>query len=414
MLRSLISTLAIRGGGAFAGFAITLLMTNNLSPTSSGEVIYFITLISITGALLTFGSNASLLKIISRLDFNRWDDINNNVSPILNYIFFSWSVVLLLIYVFGYGLDYYLVWIGALLFCIIQVVSSLFQAQGKIKLSSAFQTCLYQLFFIFSLLIVFYMLEIDLISNKLLKFIFLTSLLFCSLAGLIFWFFRSGPRHRFSFKMTKEMKVSLPSVFIAMSMSQIILWGGQLVVAWLLSVDNIAFYASAQKTAALFSLILVATNFVVSPRYSKYFEEGDIRKVDALSLYSSRFILAVSFPIFILFFIFSNEIMGLFGLDFYEYGYLLKVLLIGQFINLLTGTVGYLLNMTNNEADMRNIVLIMGPLSLIFCFIMTYIWGVLGTVIASSLSMIFQNLLACYFVKLRLGFNTLNLVRKVR
>ena len=99
--------------------------------------------------------------------------------------------------------------------------------------------------------------------------------------------------------------------------------------------------------------------------------------------------------------------MGLFGAEFAAGGYLLRILAIGQFINVLSGSVGYLLMMSGHERDLRNITLVVGPLSLLLAIVLTNYFGVVGAALATAIGIGSQNLAAVWMVNRRLGFNTL-------
>ena len=72
--------------------------------------------------------------------------------------------------------------------------------------------------------------------------------------------------------------------------------------------------------------------------------------------------------------------------------------------------VGFLLNMTGNEKDMRNISILTGSLSIIMGYLLILHFGVTGAAISVSAALIFQNLLAAFYVRKRLGINVFNLV----
>ena len=82
-------------------------------------------------------------------------------------------------------------------------------------------------------------------------------------------------------------------------------------------------------------------------------------------------------------------------------------LALGQFVNVITGSVGYLLLMSGNEKDMRNITIIVGLFSLVLSILLTKYYGALGTSVAIALALAAQNLMAVRMVKKRLGFNTM-------
>ena len=104
--------------------------------------------------------------------------------------------------------------------------------------------------------------------------------------------------------------------------------------------------------------------------------------------------------------------MGLFGQEYTQAAHLLQLLIIGQFVNVITGSVGFLLNMTGHEKDMRNVVFFSGPLALGLGLFLTPIYGTTGAAVATAFALASQNLLAVFMVKKRLGFNTLNLIKQ--
>ena len=110
--------------------------------------------------------------------------------------------------------------------------------------------------------------------------------------------------------------------------------------------------------------------------------------------------------------LFPEFLLGFFGAEYRQASLILQILVIGQFINVITGSVGFLLNMSGHEKDMRNVVFFSGPLSLGLGFFLTPIYGTTGAAIATAIALASQNLIAVYMVKKRLGFNTLNLIRQ--
>ena len=138
-----------------------------------------------------------------------------------------------------------------------------------------------------------------------------------------------------------------------------------------------------------------------------------MESVRKTALFSVRLLVVSAVPIVGAMLIFPGFLMGLFGADFAQGAQLLQILALGQFVNVITGSVGYLLMMTGHERDLRTSTLISGGLVVILTIILTQYFGVLGCAIATAISIAFQNLLAAYFVKKRLGFNTLKFWQKI-
>ena len=122
---------------------------------------------------------------------------------------------------------------------------------------------------------------------------------------------------------------------------------------------------------------------------------------------SVRIMLLVSVPVTLFILLFPEWLMSMFGDAFTAAATALMILTIGQFVNIATGSVGYLLSMTGNETKVRDNVVISGILSVALGIILIPYYGVIGAAIAYACGVASQNLLGVYQVKKYLGFNTL-------
>jgi len=157
----------------------------------------------------------------------------------------------------------------------------------------------------------------------------------------------------------------------------------------------------------LASFVLIAVNLVVAPRFAALHREGDMAGLESLAILSVKLIGVLALPVIGVMLIFPSWLMELFGEDFASGALLLQILAVGQFINAITGSVGYLLMMSGHERDMRNVTVISGSTALILTWLLTIGFGATGNAVGTAIAVATQNLLAVYFVKKRLGFNTL-------
>ncbi|CAA0105650.1 Uncharacterised protein [Zhongshania aliphaticivorans] len=196
-------------------------------------------------------------------------------------------------------------------------------------------------------------------------------------------------------------------LWLVVVMGQLVQWSGQFFAGAYLSPDLVAQLAVAQRTAMLTSFVLIAINLVVAPRFSALYKTGAMGELSSLAKKSVVLTSVIAFPILIVMLFFPTLFMGLFGVEFEQGASLLRILVIGQFVNVITGSVGFLLIMTGHERDLRSITLVSGTTALILAWVMTANFGVFGAAIGTAIAVATQNLLAVYFVKKRLGFNTL-------
>lgn len=112
-------------------------------------------------------------------------------------------------------------------------------------------------------------------------------------------------------------------------------------------------------------------------------------------------------PLLLVILLFPEWLMSFFGEEFREASTALVILALGQFVNIATGSVGYLLSMTGHEKDVRNNVFVSAALGIGLGFALIPAYGLTGAASATAIAIASQNLLGVYQVKKRLGFNTL-------
>ena len=222
--------------------------------------------------------------------------------------------------------------------------------------------------------------------------------------GLWLWF--RQPQVQFIFPVIKNPEIwkSSSKMWVTNAMSVAAAYGGILIAGAYVQSDELAHLVAAQRTASLIAFVLVVVNTVVAPSYSRLWNEGDLLAIKRLAKNSTRAMLFLALPIVIAMVVFSSFIMRFFGADFESGAQLLVIIAIGQLINVATGSVSFLLNMTGHERDMRNVMMLSGPAAIVCALWFTAIWGVLGAAYAMALGLTLHNLGALWMVRRRLGF----------
>jgi O-antigen/teichoic acid export membrane protein len=205
----------------------------------------------------------------------------------------------------------------------------------------------------------------------------------------------------------KKLWLSAKSNWLITMMLQTVQWIGPLITGMWLLAEDVAHLSVAMRIAMLTSFILMAINLVVAPKFAAFHASNDMKGLRSTALFSVRLLILSAVPLVSVMFFFPEVLMGLFGDDFLSAAPLLQILVLGQLINVVTGSVGYLLTMSGHERDMRNITLVAGIIAVTLTLTLTKAYGVKGCAIATAVSLAFQNLAAVYYVKKRLGFNTL-------
>lgn len=183
-------------------------------------------------------------------------------------------------------------------------------------------------------------------------------------------------------------------------------WWSGIAIAWFASPEDVGILGAAQRVANTFMLVLVAFNSVFAPRFPGLYQRGDLVALERLARRSTRMMLAVTALPFIVCIIFSSEVMSVFGAEFTQGGLCMAILCVGQLINIATGSVGFLLNMTGHEAVTRQIVLVISSITLVLGTVVIALFGVLGAAIVTAAGIAAQNLWMAYVVQSKLGIST--------
>lgn len=194
-------------------------------------------------------------------------------------------------------------------------------------------------------------------------------------------------------------------------LAQVTQWVGQLMLGALGSAEDVALFATAQRTALLTSFILIAVNSIAAPKFAESYRQEDMKQVRSVALMSGKLMTLFALPVVSFMFIFAPWLMGLFGSEFTQGSNILRILALGQFVNVITGSVGYLLQMTGHERILRTNVVISSVFMIVGSALFIPLYGVTGAACVTAFSIAIQNLLCVYHVNKKLGFNTLNILR---
>ena len=139
------------------------------------------------------------------------------------------------------------------------------------------------------------------------------------------------------------------------------------------------------------------------------YNKGQMKELEKYVKTTTLVMTLAALPITIFLLIFPEFVLSFFGNDFTGGAWLLRILAIGQFISVISGSVAYLLNMTGHEKDRRNVLMFNAMLTIILALILNPIYGAIGSALASAIGIASTNLMALGFVKKRLGFSTIGI-----
>lgn len=167
--------------------------------------------------------------------------------------------------------------------------------------------------------------------------------------------------------------------------------------------SEVGLYGIAVRTALLTSLVLSAANSAVGPKFAQLSAQHNISGLRTLIQKTSFGMAAIAVPVTMVMLIFPKIILGLFGQKFVAAHTVLIILAVGQFVSVVTGTVGHLMMMSGYEKSLRNIVAFSAILNVILNVMLVPSFGMIGAAVAMAASMILMSALCVASVRKNLG-----------
>lgn len=206
------------------------------------------------------------------------------------------------------------------------------------------------------------------------------------------------------FELRKLLNSSMP-LFVMACMFLVLDWASTFFLEIFESRADVGVFNVAFRLAALMNFILAAVITVVAPKFAEQYKQSDLKGVHVSARNATKLSIIAASPLLIVFLLFPGFLMGLFGEEFVAGSNVLVILACGQFVNILTGPVTYLLMMSGNERYAMYNTVIAGSVSLILNLILIPRFGIIGAAIATAISLALINLLSFWQVKRRLGFS---------
>ncbi|MGQ9673138.1 MAG: oligosaccharide flippase family protein [Candidatus Aminicenantales bacterium] len=154
---------------------------------------------------------------------------------------------------------------------------------------------------------------------------------------------------------------------------------------------EVGVFAAALRTSLFLTLVLDSFNAIFAPMISDLTNRRELGRLAELFQVVTKWVFALVLPLFLAFFFFGREVLGLWGKGYDEGLTPLVVLCMGQLVNCLTGPGGYMISMSGRTAiSLANASGVL-VLNLILNLILIPRHGVLGAAVAVSLALSLVN-----------------------
>ena len=195
------------------------------------------------------------------------------------------------------------------------------------------------------------------------------------------------------------LNISLPMLVTA-SMHFIIGQTGVILIGIFCSEAEVGYYAIAVKLATLTTFVLTAINSMAAPKFSELFHDGLMDELFHVGQKSTRLIFWTTMPVLILLLIFGTPVLGaLFGFEFTKAYPAMSLLILGQFVNSISGSTGYFMQMTGHQKPFSKIMLTAGLLNIILGIALVPHYGILGAAVAAMICIFFWNIYTLFYIQ---------------
>ena len=168
--------------------------------------------------------------------------------------------------------------------------------------------------------------------------------------------------------------------------SQLLFWTDLFVLTNYVSDAEVGVYSAALRAGQILVLFLTSVSLMFSPFVADLHNRGETERLDRLFKALTRWTLAATLPAFLLLAVAPASVLRIFGSDFEGGETALLILLAGQFVNVATGSVGFVLIMVGRTG--WDLVVYGGSLvlNLSLAFWLAPRYGMEGAAIANSVT----------------------------
>ncbi|WP_282267229.1 flippase [Stenotrophomonas sp. PS02298] len=194
---------------------------------------------------------------------------------------------------------------------------------------------------------------------------------------------------------SRVLKVATSIRFMWLGALYMLLSRTDLIMLGLLSNDEDAgVYAVASRAADLVPLLLMAANIVMAPRIASLYRDGELSRLQEFLTSMMRVVVLCSLPLALFLFIGANWLLRFFYGDAYLDGVpVLRLLVVAQFVLVLGGPLGTMLEMTGNEKSSLAVMTWVVLLNVVSNAVLIPPLGASGAAFATCISVVLGRLL---------------------
>jgi O-antigen/teichoic acid export membrane protein len=212
-------------------------------------------------------------------------------------------------------------------------------------------------------------------------------------------------RYRISFRIRRIIKTNRDSYDFMSSqfITQAFGWTTIILTSKVASPIEVGGMNIITKYLSLTNQLLNVTNNYLGPSFSSLFHKLKIRELNALVAKNTKFIVLVTMPLLIVLFAFPGFFLGFFSSEYLSLKLIFRIMLAGTAFNVLCGSCGLLMQMTDQQKKYRQILFVALLIQGIFGYLLSIFMGILGIAICACFSLVFWNMISIYTLQSKKG-----------
>jgi O-antigen/teichoic acid export membrane protein len=178
-----------------------------------------------------------------------------------------------------------------------------------------------------------------------------------------------------------------------------------LMLGYFKTATEVGIYSAVSRVGMLILVPLTSFNTIFAPMISEIYSKNEMKRLEDLFKTVTKWIFLLSLPLFLLFILLAEQIMGFFGQDFVVGSVALIIFGAGELINAGVGSVGYMLMMTGRSKIVLFNSLVFCALNIVLNYILIPKYSIVGAAIGTGSSIAVINILRVievyYFMKIQ-------------
>lgn len=204
----------------------------------------------------------------------------------------------------------------------------------------------------------------------------------------------------------REFAMSSRPILLTSIVAILLIWIDRFIVGAYLEESAVAIYDVSAKLALLVSFNLDAINSILAPKIVELYSMKNKTPLQRLLNYSVGISSVLAALTLLVLWGASDIILGFFGPEYVAGAGVMLLLGAGQALSCICGSVGNILQMTNNQHLHLRIMLVGLAVNLVLNFALVQKFGIEGVAFATFAGLVSWNLLGAYYVKRQLGLTS--------